>query len=102
MTALGAVFSLAGHFGDMKALFTLGNLALAFGLFGYLNHYVLYPASVRFQERTMPRLEERYRVFLQWVLAGGRPKWMFLGTIGLLFLSSSSPACSRRTRCSSR
>ena len=87
MTALGAVFSLAGHFGDMKALFTLGNLALAFGLFGYLNHYVLYPASVRFQERTMPRLEERYRVFLQWVLAGGRPKWMFLGTIGLLFLS---------------
>ena len=87
MTALGAVFSVAGFFGDMKALFTLGNLALAFGLFGYLNHYVLYPASVRFQERTMPRLEERYRNFLVWVLQGRRPLGMFLGTIALLFIS---------------
>lgn len=87
MTGLGLLFSLAGHFTGNAFLFTLGNLALAFGLFGYLNHYVLYPASVRFQTVTMPRLEERYRRFLVWALQGKRPRWMFLGTIGLLFFS---------------
>ena len=68
-------------------MFTLGNLAVVFALFGYLNHYFLYPASIRFQEVTMPRLEERYRLFLVWVLAGTRPRFMFLGTIGLLIFS---------------
>jgi multidrug efflux pump subunit AcrB len=87
MTGLGLLFSLAGYFGDIRFLFTLGNLAFAFGLFGYLNHYVLYPASVRFQNVTMPRLEQRYRAFLAWALEGGRPKWLFLGTVGLLILS---------------
>ncbi|MCW5899880.1 MAG: efflux RND transporter permease subunit [Flavobacteriales bacterium] len=87
MTGLGLVFSLLGHFGGSTFLFTLGNLAVAFGLFGYLNHYFLYPASVRFQTRTMPRLEERYRNFLVWALEGRRPRWLFLGTIGLLVFS---------------
>lgn len=87
MTGLGLVFSLLGHFGGITFLFTLGNLAVAFGLFGYLNHYLLYPASVRFQTRTMPRLEDRYRSFLVWALEGRRPRWLFLGTIGLLVFS---------------
>ncbi|MCB0786827.1 MAG: efflux RND transporter permease subunit, partial [Flavobacteriales bacterium] len=84
MLAIGLVFSLAGYFGQIKPLFALGNLAVVFALFGYVNHYLLYPASVRFQTVTMPRLEERYRAFLVWVLAGRRPRFMFLGTIGLL------------------
>lgn len=87
MLAIGLLFSLAGYFGGIKPVFTLGNLAVAFALFGYLNHYFLFPASVRFQTVTMPRLEERYRGFLVWVLAGRRPRFMFLGTIGLLILS---------------
>lgn len=87
MSGLGLLSSLIGHFADIRFLFTLGNLALAFGLFGYLNHYVLYPASVRFQNETMPRLEQRYRSFLVWALEGRRPKWLFLGTVGLLILS---------------
>ena len=87
MTGLGLLFSLTGHFAGNTFLFTLGNLAFAFGLFGYLNHYVLYPASVRFQTVTMPRLEQRYRSFLVWALQGKRPRWMFLGTIGLLIFS---------------
>ena len=84
MTGAGLLFSLTGFFGDLRFLFTLGNLMLAFGLFGYLNHYALYPASVRFQTVTMPRLEERYRRFLVWALQGKRPRNLFLGTVGLL------------------
>lgn len=87
MTGLGLLSSLGGYFGGNKFLFSLGNLALAFGLFGYLNYYVLYPASVRFQNVTMPRVEARYRRFLGWVLQGKRPRWMFIGTIGLLVFS---------------
>jgi multidrug efflux pump len=92
MTAVGLLFSLTGHFGGNTFLFTLGNLAFAFGLFGYLNHYVLYPASIRFQNVTMQRVEERYRLFLVWALKGKRPRWMFIGTIGLLFFSMALTA----------
>ena len=87
MLIIGALLSAAGFFGHIRPLFALGNLAVVFALFGYVNHYVLYPASVRFQTVTMPRLEERYRGFLVWVLSGRRPRFMFLGTIGLLVFS---------------
>ncbi|HRD52298.1 MAG TPA: efflux RND transporter permease subunit, partial [Flavobacteriales bacterium] len=87
MTGLGLLFSLTGHFTGNTFLFTLGNLAFAFGVFGYINHYFLYPASMRFQNVLMPRLEERYRSFLVWALQGKRPRNMFLGTIGLLIFS---------------
>ncbi|MDQ3099840.1 MAG: efflux RND transporter permease subunit [Bacteroidota bacterium] len=83
----GLLFSLAGHFGNIGVLFTLGNLAIAFALFGFLNHYVLYPASLHFQNVTMPRLEDRYRTFLVYTLEGNRPRWFFLGTLGMLFFS---------------
>ncbi|MEX1132950.1 MAG: efflux RND transporter permease subunit [Flavobacteriales bacterium] len=87
MTGMGLLFSLLGFFGEIRFLFTLGNLMLAFGLFGFLNHYVLFPASVRFQTVTMPRLEDKYRTFLVWALQGKRPLGMFLGTVGLLIMS---------------
>lgn len=83
----GLILSSLGHFAGIGVLFTLGNLALAFGIFGFLNHYVLYPAAMRFQNRTMPRLEDRYRSFLIYALEGTRPRWFFLGTIGLLIFS---------------
>jgi multidrug efflux pump len=87
MTGLGLLLSLIGHFAEIRFLFTFGNLAFAFGVFGYLNHYVLYPASIRFQNETMPNLEERYRKFLVWALEGKRPRYLFLGTVGLLVFS---------------
>lgn len=87
LSGLGLLSSLVGYFAGIGFLFTLGNLALAFGIFGYLNHYLLFPASVHFQTVTMPRLEERYRNFLVRILEGKRPRWMFLGTIALLFVS---------------
>jgi multidrug efflux pump subunit AcrB len=87
VTGIGLVLSLLGHFSGNSFLFTLGNLALVFGLFGFVNHYFLYPASIRFQERTMPRVEERYRSFLAWALEGRRPRKLLLGTVGLLFFS---------------
>ncbi|MBL7963559.1 MAG: efflux RND transporter permease subunit [Flavobacteriales bacterium] len=87
MTGLGLLFSLTGHFTGNTFLFTLGNLAFVFGVFGYINHYFLYPASMRFQNVLMPRIEDRYRNFLVWALQGKRPRNLFLGTIGLLIFS---------------
>jgi len=87
MLGLGLIFSLVGYFVTIHWLFALGNLAMAFALFGYVNHYVLYPAAMHFQNVTMPNLEEKYRQFLMKVLVGKRPRYMFLGTIGLLVLS---------------
>jgi len=87
MLGIGLLFSLVGYFLHIGLLFALGNLAVAFALFGYLNHYVLFPASTHFQNVTMPNLEERYRRFLSKVLVGKRPRYMFIGTIGLLVLS---------------
>lgn len=87
VTGLGLLFSLIGHFAGLPFLFTLGNLALTFGLFGFINHYFLYPWSVRFQNVTMPKVEERYRSFLVWVLQGKRPRYVLLGTVGMLFAS---------------
>jgi multidrug efflux pump len=87
MLALGLLASLGGHFAGIGMLFTLGNLAIAFSLFGYLNYYVLYPSAMRFQNVTIPRLEERYRGFLVYALEGKRPRWFFLGTVGMLFFS---------------
>ena len=51
MLGLGLIFSLVGYFVTIRWLFALGNLAMAFALFGYVNHYVLYPAGHAFPKR---------------------------------------------------
>jgi multidrug efflux pump subunit AcrB len=87
MTVLGLLFSLLGYFAGIKALFTFGTLAFSFGIFGYINHYFLYPWSMTFQNVTMPRVEKWYRGFLASILVGRRPRYMLLGTVGLLIFS---------------
>jgi multidrug efflux pump len=76
---LGLLLFLAGKF-------TLGNLALTFGVLVLLNYFVLDHATVYFQERLLPSLERRYRAFLEFALIK-RPRTIFFGTIGMLFLS---------------
>jgi multidrug efflux pump subunit AcrB len=84
---LGLLFGIIGHFAGIKPLFTFGTLAFSFGIFGYINHYFLYPWSMTFQNVTMPRVEKWYRGFLASILVGRRPRYMLLGTVLLLIFS---------------
>ncbi len=65
----------------------VGNLALIVGAVAALNRFVLQPASVKFQNGPLVRLENLYRRTISFALKGFRPVWFFLGTF-LLFLGS--------------
>ncbi len=65
----------------------LGNILVIAGIMTLLNTYVLYPATLSFQNSFLPRLEAFYERFLTFVLGGKRPWAFFWGTVGLLFLS---------------
>lgn len=65
----------------------MGNLIVTmFGLYS-LNRFVLHGVIKKFQEKTWPGLQERYRRMMVWVLAGRRPIWTLVATIGLFFFS---------------
>lgn len=64
-----------------------GNLFVVIGLLIFLNLYVLFPMSVKFQNSLLPWLEKKYRSFLTAVLKGKRPIWVLVGTFGILILS---------------
>lgn len=85
---IGLLFTFM-HFGsDGEAgVLWLGNLALLIGLMTLLNTYALTPASKRFQEGFLPRLERSYERLLGSVLKGGRPNWIFGSMFVLLFAS---------------
>ena len=80
LVAVGAAFLALGTTG-------LGNMLALAGVLTLLNTYVLYPATLMFQNRFLPRLESAYERFLTYVLGGRRPWAFFFGTVGLLFLS---------------
>ncbi|NOQ75590.1 MAG: AcrB/AcrD/AcrF family protein [Crocinitomix sp.] len=63
------------------------NLFIIIGLFIILNIYLLVPAATWFQEKFLPRLETFYEKILNFSLFKRRPVGMFLGMIGLFFLS---------------
>ena len=65
----------------------LGNILVIAGIMTLLNTYILYPATLSFQNSFLPRLEAFYERFLTFVLGGKRPWAFFWGTVGLLFLS---------------
>ena len=48
----------------------MGNILIIAGVLGLLNTYVLYPATVLFQNRVLPWLENVYERFLRFALAG--------------------------------
>jgi multidrug efflux pump len=80
MVGIGIIFVILGGM-------SFGNFLIIFGLIGLLNLFVLYPATLRFQNGFLPRLDRFYERFLKFALNGRRPLWFLLGTIGLLFLS---------------
>lgn len=87
MVGIGLLFMVLGSVFASKGVFAMGTLALCFAILGLINTYFLYPASQRFQNNSMPKLEERYKRFLTYALEGRRPRNFFLGTLGLLFFS---------------
>lgn len=63
------------------------NLFIVMGLFIILNVFLLRPASVWFQEKFLPRLENGYEKILNYSLFKRRPVFFFIGMFVLLFLS---------------
>jgi len=66
---------------------SIGNLLIILGLVSLLNLFILYPATLRFQNGFLPRLDRFYERFLKYALNGKRPLWFFLGTFLLLFFT---------------
>lgn len=73
-------------FAVLKML-SFGNLLIIFGLITLLNTFVLYPATLRFQNGFLPKLETKYEKFLSFALSGKKPILFLLGTIGLFIFS---------------
>lgn len=94
LVAFGLAF-VALSFGAMNedgadpllGLRVFGNILVVAGVLGFLNAYVLTPATRRFQNGFLPKLENAYEKFLSWVLGGKRPWAFFFGTGGLFILA---------------
>lgn len=80
LLSLGILFAVLG-------VITFGNLLVFFGIMIVLNTFVLYPATLSFQNKFLPRLEAMYERFLAFALTGKRPGYFLLGTIGLFVFS---------------
>ena len=78
MLAVGAAFVALG-------VMAMGNILLIAGILGILNTYVLYPATLGFQNRVLPWFENVYESFLRYALAGRRP-WVFFFGTAMLFV----------------
>jgi multidrug efflux pump subunit AcrB len=80
LIVLGLLFSLLGSMG-------FGNLVVAAGLIFGINTFFFTPATKKFQNNILPKLENGYQNFLTSVLKRRRPVWAILGTFGLLIFS---------------
>lgn len=94
LTAIGLLFVVVSYIAKgsdgsdpLGGLRLFGNILLVAGILGFLNAYVLGPATVRFQNNFLPRLENAYERFLNWVLTGRKPWYFFFGTGGLFVVS---------------
>lgn len=70
----------------LSGVMTIGNLAVAWGLFVVFNHYVMNPGTDFFQKKLLPWTENFYRKFLLSALFK-HPGKIFLGSFGLLILT---------------
>ena len=85
--SVGVVLIIAGLTLNIKWLNATGMLLMLAGLLRVINTKFLGPGTAWFQNNFLPKLETFYERTLQYSLRGKRPKWFFLGTFGLLFLS---------------
>ena len=85
--SVGVILIIAGLTLNIKWLNATGMLFMLAGLLRVINTKFLTPGTAWFQNNFLPKLENFYERTLQYALRGKRPKWFFLGTFGLLFLS---------------
>ncbi|OGS73845.1 MAG: copper transporter [Flavobacteria bacterium RIFCSPLOWO2_12_FULL_35_11] len=85
--SIGVILIIAGLTLEIKWLNATGMLFMLAGLLRIINTKFLTPGTAWFQNNFLPKLENFYERTLQYALRGKRPKWFFLGTFGLLFLS---------------
>jgi multidrug efflux pump subunit AcrB len=65
----------------------LGTFSLTlYGLY-CLNRFVLYKMIQKFQEKTWPNIQEKYKNAIEWALHKNRPIYILISTIGLLIFS---------------
>ncbi len=65
----------------------LGNLLVFLYLVYALHYFWLKNVIKKFQTKTWPAFQERYKNFVSWVIVGSRPIWMLVGTLVLLVVS---------------
>jgi multidrug efflux pump subunit AcrB len=80
LSVVGALFLLFGFI-------SFGNLLVFFGIMVLVNLFILYPGTIAFQEKFLPRMDNAYERFLTFALTGKSPIKFLLGTVGLLFFS---------------
>jgi multidrug efflux pump subunit AcrB len=68
-------------------VFWLGNILIALALLTLLNVFVFVPASRKFQNSYLPKLEARYSKVVTYALRGKNPRWVFGGAVATLFIS---------------
>lgn len=66
---------------------SLGNLMIFIGLLSVLNYFILFPATVRFQNNFLPKLENTYEKILRYSFIGWRPLFFSLGVFGILIIT---------------
>lgn len=65
----------------------LGNFAVFIYLLYVLHHFWLVDVIESFQNRTWPRVQQRYRNFLAWCLYRYRPIFIVIGVVGLFIFA---------------
>lgn len=64
----------------------LGTLMIFTAIMFWLYRYVIKGRAIKFQQRTLVRLENAYQNALKWALQGMRPRFIVLGSIALLVI----------------
>lgn len=77
----------AGILLDVSGFTFFGNLILFLLLWVVINRYFLKGIIVKFQEKVLPALMNRYEKLLRWSLKGWRPVQLLIGTFVLFILS---------------
>lgn len=80
-TGLGILFLLMGKI-------AFGNLLIAFAILTFINTYGLRPATIWFQNKLLPRLENFYERTLRYWLSGKRPVLLIAVYLPLLMIFS--------------
>jgi multidrug efflux pump len=78
--AIGIIFHLSGSPGKGNFLFLMSALAI-------LNAYLITDIIYFFQEKILPRVMDRYELFLRWLLQGKKPIIAFISVFILFGLS---------------